>query len=419
MHGLEHSEVTLADGLGIELLKRLAKEVRRLALPGVLAHLFRGGLQCVRHAPRTLRRLRRVLADVLHDGPQVQARPPVNIPQVPQEHVRFEARAQRVVPGEARLPGPFPVTLVQLHLPLTGAAVQLLREAIPTVEAPGLSPRTGIVLRRRASAVTIMPATGLHQRSHQAAQGPEVQGPPRRVVGKERVQQRPQVHSNRLPSNEVGARIHFHVVSAHLRVETVAHMALVRIARVPLRDLVPETLPEGLLHGLQALGTSVLAGATQHGAVAKLPRPRTCCRRRPLAAASGAGSRARLRGRGQHFHGGPGLTTTVPSSVRALPLEQAFLVLAHTGHVVVAARLANIVDDPGSHPRVLGPHRDSVAVRVPVLAILGPSHGEVRTPVAVWHYGRHDDLHVQLRAQGDLIRGQVRGIPDEIIPHLP
>ena len=47
VHGLEHSEVTLTNGLGIELLKRLAKEVRRLALPGVLAHLFRGGLQCV------------------------------------------------------------------------------------------------------------------------------------------------------------------------------------------------------------------------------------------------------------------------------------------------------------------------------------------------------------------------------------
>ena len=333
--------------------------------------------------------------------------------------MRFEARAQRVVPGEARLPGPLPVTLVQLHLPLTGPALHLLREPIPTIEAPGLPPRTGIVLRRRPSAVTIMPTTGLHQRSHQAAQGPEVQGPPRRVVGKERVQQRPQVHSNRLPSNEVGASVHFHVVSADLRVETVAHVALVRIARVPLRDLIPETLPERLLHGLQALGTSVLAGAAQHGAVAKLRHPRTSCRRRPQAPASGAGLRARLRGRGQHFHGGPGITATVPSSVRALLPEPAFLVLPHTGNVVVAARLANIVDDPWSHPRVLGPHRDSVEVRVPVLAILVPRHGEIRRPVVVWHYGRHDDLHVQLRAQGDLIRRHVRGIPDEIIPHLP
>ena len=78
----------------------------------VLAHLIDRVSQDIAQLLGTLWRLGGVLANVLHDGPQVQAGAPVDITHVGQHDVGFVAAGQGIVAWELCVPLAFSVALV-------------------------------------------------------------------------------------------------------------------------------------------------------------------------------------------------------------------------------------------------------------------------------------------------------------------
>ena len=250
VHRLEHAVLALAHGPAVKLLEAPLQQVYPLALRRVLAHLVHSGPQHLAHAPRALRGLGRVLRDVLHHGPQVQAGPPVNVAQVPQQDVRLVAATEPVVPRKAREPGAFPGALDQMHLPLARPGQQLMRKAIPALRARRRAHRARVALLRLPKIVPRVPPARLHQRRHELPHGPQVHRVSVRGAAEHRIQHLAQPRALRR------AHVHLHVVRADLGVPHKARLTVVCVARVPLRHQVLEVRPE--LPLLQLL--AVLAG---------------------------------------------------------------------------------------------------------------------------------------------------------------
>ena len=174
MHCLEDSKVPLADRLRIELLQSLPKEIHCLTLASVLANLLRRRLQNFGHGTRTLGSLRSILADVLHDRPEIQARPPIDVPHVGQKHMRFEAVTKGIVPRKNRVPSTLSVAFLQAHLPLNVTAMEILWKTVAAIITARLPSRARIGSFRRQRTVTVMSSTGLNQRSNEPAQRTEI-----------------------------------------------------------------------------------------------------------------------------------------------------------------------------------------------------------------------------------------------------
>ena len=78
--GLEDAVIPAADRLRIELLEAALEQVHALAFLRVLTHFFYTVTEDLTHGLALTWRFRCVLTHVLHDGPQVEHGPPVDVP---------------------------------------------------------------------------------------------------------------------------------------------------------------------------------------------------------------------------------------------------------------------------------------------------------------------------------------------------
>ena len=249
-----------------ETLDRAAQEVRAFALGHILAHLVHRIVQHIFEFPRSFRRFRRVLRHVLHHSPQIQARPPIHIPHVGQQHVLLIAATQLVVPRKARMPLPFAIALLKLHPSLAATLEQFMRKTVPTNRARLFATSTRMHAKLRPLLlVHRVPFNPLHKRSHQTPHPLHIHFLLLFTFRIEHViQQRPQIqplrrrsrHSTQgLPLRRFRAPHrpkfladhHVNVVRADLIVPLVPPLAAISVRRVPFLDHPTEKLIKLLL----------------------------------------------------------------------------------------------------------------------------------------------------------------------------
>ena len=415
MHGLKDPIIAVAQRLGKNLLERLAKHVNALVIRLVFADLVHGDPKNLVQALGALRRLRRVLRDILAYGPKVHARTPIYVAQVVQENVRFMIAAKPVVPRKPRKPGTHLVALVEPHGPSTPATHQIQREAVTAHGALRLAACARMLAnRRRPHLVQLVPATGLYQSCNQAAD--------RRQIHLRTARRLEYPVQDRTQASPLGARsIHttgdLQIVSTNLLVPEEAHLPFVIAARVPFGHQVTEVLPKHALHVTLVL----------HMCIVLLPVVRQRPERLRELQRTLLPFRARL---GDWLRGRRHQLTLVPRlslALRQVLIRQRRLFASHlvrVNAVVVGVRRSVVLrvrgDISANAPkaRATSTNRKTMKVSVAASACLETRHAHVRFGLRRRQQRRHDDAHGQLRAQRDHVRRQVRRCAYELKAHV-
>ena len=91
-----------------------------------------GIVEHVVESPGTLGSLGRVLGHILDDGPEIEARAPINVAEVRHEDVRLVAATESVIARKSSMPLALAVALLHDHIAFALTGHQVVREPIAT-----------------------------------------------------------------------------------------------------------------------------------------------------------------------------------------------------------------------------------------------------------------------------------------------
>ena len=436
MNGFKDPIVTTAERLRIELLEPLPHQVQRIALARILADLVDGFAQHLLHRLRIPRRLHRVLRYVLHDRPEVQQRPPVDVAKVCEQHVRLITTHKLVVPRETQIELTF--TIPTLQASLLGARLQLVRKAVAAIWTLRLATRTWILLQdwRQHPMAPIVARALVHQCRHKLAHSAQVHLRRRRSIWllEHALEQGPQAHRVRRRSH-IGAKVlqayavdvNLNVMSPDVLVPRKAHATILPVARVPLRRLIVKVRPKLRLL-LLLRDAPRFRSHRQRGLWLARPAPPTTAPTRASATSAPSPSRSfswprgifekstRLRRslvtttisvRSTRARSGLLGTRTLKSNNRSRPMRNPTACLK-------SKRRPTIVQG-----RVPCAVRNTMPMRITIGASFEAPHAQTRLRLRVRQYGRHDHFHMQLSPHRVHVRDNVRRIPHKAEAHAP
>ena len=198
MHCLVNTVITTTDRLRIKLLQTPLEQIHALSLFRVLAHLLDTLTENFTHWFRLPWRLHRILTHILNDCPQVQHWPPVNVPQIPHQHVRFVTSDKRIIPRKTSIPLALPIALLERQ-PFLKAS-QEMRKSVATVRTLRFTPRTCITHLRRIQPMLVVPVPFIDKRSNELSNRSQINLCPRRsrgLINKHTLEQTTKAHGVR------------------------------------------------------------------------------------------------------------------------------------------------------------------------------------------------------------------------------